>query len=222
MSFHRSAKLDEAAPPVSLLARIDQEEYVLLPNSSGVVSVRSGDLDPSIYHQIRIILPTIDEHSNEVVQLEGIWLSKHGKLSRVAGSSFDARIEGEDSLGANENIGQEHSDGLATIMETGDRYGRQDLVANEKDDNTNITATDRKKVLEILTDSPGSLNGKNRHRRVGGVDGLLSGVMGWEYLLGEMYQVDHVAIGVDGMCLTQKCIRGTGSPAGLGDVFFRR
>lgn len=51
---------------------------------------------------------------------------------------------------------------------------------------------------------------------------MLAGVMGWEYLLGEMFGADHVGIGVDGMCLTPDCIGGTGQPAGLGDVFFRR
>lgn len=81
---------------------------------------------------------------------------------------------------------------------------------------------ERRKVLEVVTDSPGSFTRKQRSQRSGGADGLLAGVMGWEYLLGEMFGADHVGIGVDGMCLTQDCIGGTGSPAGMGDVFFRR
>ena len=56
----------------------------------------------------------------------------------------------------------------------------------------------------------------------GGADGLLAGVMRWEYLLGEMFGVDHVTIGVDGMCLIQDCVGGTGNPSGMGDIFFRR
>jgi len=46
--------------------------------------------------------------------------------------------------------------------------------------------------------------------------------MGWEYLLGDMFESDHVMIGMDGMCLIPDCIGGRGSPAGLADVFFQR
>ena len=81
---------------------------------------------------------------------------------------------------------------------------------------------ERRKVVEIITDSPGSFTRKHVAHRTGGGDGLLAGVMGWEYLLGEMFGADHVCIGVDGMCLTQDCVGSNGFPAGIGDVFFRR
>ena len=81
---------------------------------------------------------------------------------------------------------------------------------------------DRKKILEVITDVPGSFRAQHTGGRSGGADNVLAGVMGWEYLLGEMFGADHVGIGMDGMCLTQDCIGGVGFPAGLGDVFFRR
>ena len=95
-------------------------------------------------------------------------------------------------------------------------------MATSDEDEIPIEIQERKKILEVITDSPGSLSGRQRGRRTGGADGLLAGVMGWEYLLGEMFAADHVGIGVDGMCLTQNCVGGTGQPAGMGDVFFRR
>ena len=81
---------------------------------------------------------------------------------------------------------------------------------------------DRKKILEVITDVPGSFRAQHTSGRSGGADNLLAGVMGWEYLLGEMFGADHVGIGMDGMCLTQDCVGGVGFPASLGDVFFRR
>ena len=221
VSFHHSAKLDEAAPPVSLLARIDREEYVLLPNSSGTVSVRSDDLDPNLHHQVRIIVPMIYDHGNGVIQFKGIWLSKHGKLSRVSGSSLDGGSDGEDTMDIEqETVDQKYSAELTDTIKIGPIHSGKNTVTSGKED---ITLYERRgKILEILTDSPSSLSGMGRRYRVGGADGLLSGFMGWEYLLGEMYSIDHVAVGVDGMCLIQKCLGGTGSPVGLGDVFFRR
>jgi len=78
------------------------------------------------------------------------------------------------------------------------------------------------KMLEIVTDLPGSMAGRDRRRNIETARGILGGVMGWEYLLGEMFGSDHVMIGMDGMCLIQDCIGGRGSPAGLADVFFQR
>jgi hypothetical protein len=82
----------------------------------------------------------------------------------------------------------------------------------------------QRKMLEIVTDLPGSRAGRDRHNDIGTIRGIVNGVMGWEFLIGEMFgsAVDHVTIGMEGMCLVQDCIGGTGSPAGLADVFFQR
>ena len=215
---------DKAAPPVSLLAEVDDQEYILLPNSSALVTISSKGLDERTEHHVRVVAPMTDDHGLGIVELEGLWLSKGGKLVKVAGSLLSEDYENEDLLNAeNDQVGTKHRTGLGDIGEDGtSKSGRQIVSDVAKDTSSSSASPDRKKLLEIITDSPGSLTGKQRSRRTGGADGLLSGVMGWEYLLGEMFGVDHVGIGVDGMCLIPDCIGGTGEPAGMGDVFFRR
>ena len=89
-------------------------------------------------------------------------------------------------------------------------------------DATGLAHPEFRKMLEIVTDLPGSMTGRDRHKATGRTRAILGGVMGWEYLLGEMFGVDHVTVGMDGMCLIQDCVGGRGSPAGLADVFFQR
>ena len=184
---------DQPSPPISLLARVDQEEYILLPNASALVTVCNHDLSKSDEHYIRIIAPMTDNNGTGIVELEGIWLSKGGKLVRIEGTFGNEDWDPEDR--------QDHED--------------HEEYENHED-------LDRKKMLEVITDSPGSIADNHRSSRTGGADGLLAGVMGWEYLLGEIFGADHVGVGVDGMCLTQDCIGGVGEPSGIGDVFFRR
>ena len=214
------AKNEKPAPPISLLARIDDQEYILLENSSALVSVLSDGLDRNKEHQVRIVAPMTDDHGRGVVELDGLWLSNGGTLSQVPGTLLSESSVDEDLPQAeDDHVGAKHKSGLNSIEH--DSTGRdswQKLVTN---DDEPMSMTQRRKILEVVTDSPGSFTGKRR-RRSGGADGLLAGVMGWEYLLGEMFGADHIGIGVDGMCLTQDCIGGTGSPAGMGDVFFHR
>ncbi|MCJ1387391.1 hypothetical protein MMC18_000234 [Xylographa bjoerkii] len=222
LSFRYSPLLDIPAPPVSLLARVDQEEYVLLPNSSLLVSIRDNDLDPHFEHHIRIIVPMTDDHGNGIIQLEGVWLSKDGRLARIEGSLLDEDLADEDSLFAESaKVGEKHRDGLKEILNSGHSKDGEDSK-EEESESAPPSLEYRKKILEIITNAPGSPSGKNRGKRRGGADGLLAGVMGWEYLLGEMFGADHITIGVDGMCLIQDCIGAVGTPSGLGDVFFRR
>lgn len=180
---------EQPSPPISLLARVDQEEYILLPNASALVMVCNHDLSEGDQHYIRIIAPMTDNNGTGIVELEGIWLSKGGQLVRIEGS-----FGNEDPYHENQN----------------------------DEDHENQEDRDRKKMLEVITDSPGSVASNRRSSRTGGADGLLAGVMGWEYLLGEIFGADHVGVGADGMCLTQDCIGGVGQPSGIGDVFFRR
>lgn len=225
LSFHSAPLSNNQAGPISLLARIDQEEYILLPNSTTLVTIRLRDLDRHVPHDVRIIAPMTDDGGRGVVQLEGLWLDKGGKLLRVEGSQLGEEVEEEDSFDAeNDNIGRHHRIGLGRLL-TGIRGGapkerEQNLESEDGQDQTGIDS--RKRMLEIITDTPGSLGRQKFGQRTGGGDGLLGGVMGWEYLLGEMFGVDHISIGLDGMCLTQNCIGGIGEPAGIGDVFFRR
>lgn len=194
----------------------------MLPNSSSLVSIRSKDLDPDAEHHVRIVAPMTDDHGQGVIELDGIWLSKGGKLVKVAGSLLSEDYLDEDLPRAEKDlVGEKHRAGLNDIEKDGSSRTNRQKTADE-DEDLLITNQDRKKILEVITDSPGSYTGKQRGRRTGGADGLLAGVMGWEYLLGEMFGADHVGIGTDGMCLIQDCVGGTGQPAGMGDVFFRR
>ncbi|KAL6721838.1 hypothetical protein ACLMJK_000943 [Lecanora helva] len=216
--IHPIASSENTAPPVSLLARVDDQEYVLLPNSTSLVTIRSEDLDPSTEHNVRIVAPMIDDCGKGVVELNGLWLNKGGQLVKVAGSLLSEEYANEDQLRAEDSpVGEPHRQGLIEVEKGAKIEGD---VHSENDGDNDISGY-RKRVLEVVTDSPGSFIGKQRGARTGGADGLMAGVMGWEYLLGEMFDADHIGIGVDGMCLTQDCIGGRGQPAGLGDVFFR-
>ena len=224
LSFRPISVDDKPAPPISLLARVDDDEYVLLPKASLLVPICSDNLDKRHEHHIRIVAPMTDDGGRGVVELEGLWVSKGGKLKKVAGSTFNEAYADEDLLIAeNEIVGERHRAGLSKVENHVASHTKSHGTIEDEEEMLQ-TSQERKKILEIVTDSPGSFSRepKGRGRRTGGADGLLSGVMGWEYLLGEMFGADHVGIGVDGMCLTQECIGGTGQPAGLGDIFFRR
>ena len=220
--FHPVSSTDQPSPPISLLAQVDDQEYILLPNSSSLVSVCSNDLDKSREHRVRIIAPMNDDLGRGIVELDGLWLSKGGKLVKLAGSMLSEDFDDEDLPNAgNSQVGEKHRTGLRELEDDSNgKSVRQRLVNQEEQ--LLAAYQNRKKILEVITDAPGSYTGKQRGRRVGGIDGLFAGVMGWDYLLGEIFGADHISIGVDGMCLTQDCIGGTGQPAGMGDVFFRR
>ncbi len=221
--FRPVSSKEKPSPPISLLARIDQEEYVLLPNASALVSICHGELSLGSEHRIRIVAPMTDTHGQGILELEGLWLSKGGKLVRVEGSLLSEEFENEDEFRAeNDQVGERHRTGLKGLFRNNDQHENELGRTGSDDDKISSLMQTRRKTLEIITDSPGSFPGKRRGGRTGGAAGLLAGVMGWEYLLGEMFGADHVSIGVEGMCLVQNCIGGVGQPNGLGDVFFRR
>lgn len=220
-SFRPITSNENPALPISLLARVDGEEYIILQNASSLVSVCSNDLSRDEEHHIRIAAPMTDDKGRGVLELEGIWLSKGGQLLRVQGSLLAEEYEDEDDLSAeNDQVGRKHRSGLKDILKGNARDAKQPEVTEKEDLPTLLN--DRKKILEVITDVPGSFRAQHAGGHGSGADSLLAGVMGWEYLLGEMFGADHVGIGMDGMCLTQDCLGGIGFPAGLGDVFFRR
>lgn len=176
--------------PISLLARVDDDEYLVLPNSSSIVSIREGTLDITSRHEVRIIAPMVGGRI-ETLQVEGLLIDEGGQLL-----SFQTELEPA--------VQSSESEETAEQTRSAPRLDR--------------------KMLEIITDMPGSMAMKAK----GGVGdaaktrGILGGVLGWEYLLGEMFASDHVSVGMEGMCLVQECIGGQGAPAGIADVFFQR
>ncbi|KAI9778025.1 MAG: hypothetical protein M1839_008430 [Geoglossum umbratile] len=187
LSFHASlSRLP--APPISLLARIDQEEYILIPNSTSLVPIRVGDLDPHMLHDVRVIAPMTDDSGQGKLEFEGVWLSKGGEILGVQGSQLGEEIEEGDELEAKGgNAGEsDYPDSSNTDI---DRY---EEVNKSEGEGERQMASLRKKLLEIVTDSPGFLGHASSMTRTGGGSGLLGGVMGWDYLLGEMFGADHV------------------------------
>ncbi|KAI4139823.1 MAG: hypothetical protein LQ341_004071 [Variospora aurantia] len=222
LSFKPNSAINKPARPISLLARLDQEEYVLLPNASGLVAICSGSLQRDAEHNIRIVAPMTEDNGKGIVQLEGIWLDKGAHIERIEGTSLNDHSSDEDLLSAeSDQVGKKHHAGLTRLL----KGSIHDVEAVHQDvlqeDKAVQDFRNRRKRLEIITDTPGSYGSRRYAMRTGGADGLLAGVMGWEYLLGEMFSVDHVSTGIDGMCLTQDCIGGTGRPDGIGDIFFR-
>ncbi|KAJ9635354.1 hypothetical protein H2199_008356 [Coniosporium tulheliwenetii] len=179
LTFTKSSRLAIPVGPVSLLARVDDEEYVLLPDASGVVSVRM-DLERRAWHVVRVIAPMVEEMG--LLRVEGV-----GVVAAAEAGMEGAEPDEEDASAG----------------------------SGEQAENNTVTKP-RKKLIEVMTDFPGG-----KSRTSGATNGLLAGVMGWEYLLGEMFWVDHVSVAVDGMCLMQDCVGGVGGPAGVGDVVFR-
>ncbi|TVY48089.1 hypothetical protein LOCC1_G002053 [Lachnellula occidentalis] len=189
LAFLPSTK-SSSAEPISLLVRVDDNEYIVLPNATSIATIQNGKLDVHSRHSIRVTAPMIRENAVETLQVRGIYIDEGGQLLPCATSSQPAL---EESI---------------SPLEHGQANGE------------NVTQPPEK-MLEIVTDLPGSMAARDRRRNIGTARGILGGVMGWEYLLGEMFGIDHVMIGMDGMCLTQDCIGGRGSPAGLADVFFK-
>ena len=221
-SFGAASRSGAAAEPISLLALIDNEEYVILPDAVSLVPVRVKDLNPKLYHSIRVIAPMMEGENKGVVQFDGVYLDHGGDLTPVEGSSADRRSEEEDDFDPNgSKVGRMHQLGLDKLLH---RYEKDQIQKDSEEEFHEASAgiKKRKKLIEIVTDTPAHMAHVKTSARTGGADGLLSGVMGWEYLLGEMFSVDHVCIGTEGMCLMHDCIGGAGSPSGMGDVFFRR
>ncbi|KAL9041369.1 MAG: hypothetical protein Q9214_004135 [Letrouitia sp. 1 TL-2023] len=199
LSFHLGSSNEKPAAPVSLLARINRETYVLLPNVSSLVSVSSSNLLPATEYHIRIVAPMVDDHGKGIVQLEGLWLSKGGKLLRVEGSLLSEEYADEDALHAqSDQIGERHRLGLSNMIRGSSRNFNPEKILRSPSEAA-ATSASRKKTLEILTDCPGSFGDRLNGTAIDSAEGLLGGETGWEYLLGEMFGVDHVGVSVDGI-----------------------
>lgn len=177
--------------PISLLARIDDNGYDIMPNSSSIVSIRAGNLDNQTRHEIRIIAPMGTGETVETLQVEGLWIEEGGQLLPRATDDTSGTSGSYPSMSEN------------TVHTISNKLSHQ-------------------RMLEIVTDLPGSMSAGKHNGKQSRTRGILDGVLGWEYLLGEMFGIDHVSVGMDGMCLIQDCIGGKGNPAGLADVFFQR
>ncbi|KAF4633127.1 hypothetical protein G7Y89_g4999 [Cudoniella acicularis] len=136
-----------AAEPISLLVRIDDDEYIAL-------------------HRIRVIAPMVRDDLVETLQVKGIYIDESGQLLPL-----DAVVSGSEDDASSES--------------------------SPEGDDTQITSLTLKKMLEVVTDFPGSTAWRERYKTTSTTRDILGGVMGWEYLLGEMFDADHAAISTD-------------------------
>lgn len=191
LSFRPLPANEKPAAPISLLAGVDSDEYVLLANSSNLVVICPNDLARDEKHNIRIGAPMTDDGSG-ILELEGLWLSKGGQLLRVQGSLLSEEYINEDKLSAkNDQVGEKHRNGLHELIKGKGGPGKVKKPREEKD--LPDLLQERKRILEVITDSPGSFRSKHDVVRSGGSESLFAGVMGWEYLLGEMFGATMLA-----------------------------
>lgn len=223
-SFSAASRSRVRAPPISLLALVDEEEYVIHPNATGLVAIKMRELDRHYYHTVRVVAPMTDDGGQGVIQLDGVWLDKGGMLLPVDGSIADTVHDEMDDFDAeSDGVGKKHRLGLSMLLKG---HGAHDTALKkhgfDPQENDEGGVKRRSKLVEVVTDEPAHGGSRLLNGTATSTDTLLAGVMGWEYLIGEMFGVDHVTVGVSGMCLIRDCVAGTGSPSGIGDVFFRR
>ena len=200
----------EAAAPISVIARIDHDEYISFPNSSfGVISIAQGTLERSQDYVIRVMALAMDGSSDFIIEFEGIWLDRGGFLQQCDGSSNTA------------SSSSTHDHVVPPIRPHPDQrldHESEQVTPNAKIGMNGRTIFSRphRKTLEIVTDRPSFI----RHAQKKGLD-VLERMTGWEQLLGNLFSIDHVNIVVDGLHLIHTDDLGDGIGR-ASDIFFRR
>jgi hypothetical protein len=146
------------AEPISLLARVDDDEYIILPNASTIVLIQKGSLNMHSRHEVRIIAPMVSGNA-ETLQDEGLLKEEDGQLLPFEDVPAPMASELQD----------------ASVL-------------------IRPVASHNHKMLEVVTDLPGSLAGRDKRLYSGKSREILGGVLGWEYLLGDMFAVDRKLI----------------------------
>ena len=192
-----------------------------MPLARGLVRIVSS-LSLSSHH-VRVIAPMLDQHPHNILQLNGIYVERWGKVN-----------------------GQSRPAPLTSFFEKALTYGVQDLLkwratdSSDTDkpahgntgfsDNNNLLVTPlmaptiaapSRRLLEVVTDSPGFYLGSERAALGARAADIAAFVGAWEFQLGEMFSAAHTSTSVAGMCLIANCSGGMASPVGLGDAYFR-
>jgi hypothetical protein len=199
-----------SAPPVSLLSRVDYAEYYYFPQSGkGLVAVTAAGLSPSEDHIIRIVTLAVDGKTYTHMQFEGLWLDNGCSLIPPPEQQENIRakvISGETSI-LPCKIGQFSSQHLGSEQVHNDRSSSLDERQSQP-----LPLVPRK-TLEIVTDVPLATLNSNMS---------LAALHGWEEMIGDMFDVDHVRIMLDAMCLVSPCIGGSAQATRVKDAYFRR
>jgi hypothetical protein len=123
-----------SAEPISLLVRVDDDEYIVLPNAMSIVTIRKGNLDVHSRHSIRVITPMVRENAVETLQVKGIYIDQGGQLLPFA------------------TLSEHVLDDSVSSLEEGQASRENAIQPPEK-------------MLEIVTDLPGSMAGGDRRRK---------------------------------------------------------
>ena len=225
--FITSLQHSDPASPISLLARIDGKEFSAVPKAAGHVAIRSSDLDPNMNHEVRVIAPMLDDDTG-VVQLGGLWVDRGGEL--VWPDELEDEDEDEedavDKDGLVNMVDKPRLLDFSWFVNTG-RHKFNPIFAEEAfldisggDDVQ--AAQPKRKLMEVITDTPGFVRPPNETSTHDTPEYLLSALQGWENQIAEMFGVDLVVTGTDGMCLVHDCVGGKGSPVGIAEAYFRR
>ncbi|KAL9625338.1 MAG: hypothetical protein Q9160_000401 [Pyrenula sp. 1 TL-2023] len=77
-----------------------------------------------------------------------------------------------------------------------------------------------RKLLEIITDSSRQL-APNSTSTTTSTEGVLEDLATWDYLVGEMFNADHVTLSVNDLCLAPDCNGSDSSSITISDTFYR-
>ncbi|EPE26697.1 hypothetical protein GLAREA_02610 [Glarea lozoyensis ATCC 20868] len=92
-----------SVPPISLLVKVDDDDYLVFRDAASFVSVRNRNLNPLEKHAIRVIAPMVQDGRVETLQIEGIYLDKDAHLIAPSslGDVLDSQAESLSSSGQN-------------------------------------------------------------------------------------------------------------------------
>lgn len=215
LSFRPLSTKAKPAPPLSLVAVVDGEEYIVLRNSSGLVAVSADGLDPSSSYNVRIIAPGLDDDGIGIIELEGILLSKGGRLEPIYKDRMRHDIKEYGRPMEDDRIWEAHNP----------QHSKSDRQSNGFEKWMPLGSSrrpHRNKLLEVVTDYSGLLRGLSLNRQNSGHPAVLSSLSAWYNVIGELFHADHVTLSLNGVCMTKECVEGEQHLASIGDTFFRR
>lgn len=212
LNFRPSSKIESPTAPVSVVSRIDQGEYKYFHQcKKGLLALTTAGLESAEDHVVRIIAPGIDDEGQGGMKFEGVWLNNGGRLLPMQRKGETTRTG---PLSEPPPMRVEASTQYSRpILETEEGQKRTvDLCSKSQHLDPLLSP---RKTLEIVTNAPHKIRAQSSN-------GSFAALVGWEALVGDMFEADHVNIKMDGVCLTSSCVRTAAQPATVKDVLFRR
>ena len=193
------------ASPNTVLVIVDGDEVIFYPgNGASTIDVPTTKMHQRGYHWIRVLFPSIETRLHGVVQLQGIWIESTGTISPYNGLHDRAEMD----------------------MSPLDPFSwplQKNGTSSEHKRRSSVTEPNRR-ILEIVTDSLESQSSLRTGDDTNSTElkTALSSVYGWDFLLGESLQVDHIRIAATGTGLVNACLTDGDPQISIADTFFRR